>query len=251
MTSTLVRRTAAWALVAGMAGASFAAETTSRSTSSSRPTPTSAARSGKGPLPDPTLLDGSTHPPEKRSEQGMIGDFELPGDDNARSGKVGGQQGGAQPQPGVQVDVPVPGLPSPGGQSAASAAGAQGLPQLPQPGQSGQQGGQAAGGTQSGAAAGGAGDPNAKAEGIQVAQLGGEGSSQDAIGGDKPPPVAIGDSAMKIQTAGVGTGVVGAQQIGINTQQHEKGTGSGGKGTGGASGGPNRTEKGRTMPAGL
>jgi hypothetical protein len=56
---------------------------------------------------------------------------------------------------------------------------------------------------------------------------------------------------MKINTAGVGSGVVGAQQIGINTQQHEKGTGTGGKGTGGASSGPNRAEKGRTMPAGL
>jgi len=47
-----------------------------------------------------------------------------------------------------------------------------------------------------------------------------------------------------------GPGVVGAQQVGVNTQQHEKGTGSGGKGSGGAAG-PNRTEKGRTMPAGL
>src|SRR6185369_14956468 len=100
--------------------------------------------------------------------------------------------------------------------------------------------------------AGGAGDPNAKAEGIQVGQLSGEGSAQDSIpAGEKPPPVAIGDSAMKIQTNGAAAaGVVGAQQIGVNTQQHEKGTGSGGKGTGGAGGG-NRAEKGRTMPAGL
>jgi len=48
-------------------------------------------------------------------------------------------------------------------------------------------------------------------------------------------------------------GVVGAQQqqqVAGQTQQHEKGTGSGGKGSGGAQGG-NRVEKGRTIPSGL
>jgi hypothetical protein len=171
----------------------------------------------------------------------------------------------------VQIDVPVPGIPNPLG-GASGAAGQQGgLPGIPPIGQS-QSGAGAAGqqplglpnpslpgqsgGAQTGDGssnpAGGASDPNAKADGIKVGQLGGEGSSQDSVAaGDKPPPVAIGDSAMKINTAGVGSGVVGAQQIGINTQQHEKGTGTGGKGTGGASSGPNRAEKGRTMPAGL
>ena len=51
--------------------------------------------------------------------------------------------------------------------------------------------------------------------------------------------------------SGAAAGVVGSQQISVNTQQHEKGTGSGGKGPSGGAGGPNRTEKGRTMPAGL
>src|SRR5688572_4631083 len=73
----------------------------------SRPAP-SSSKSGttRGPLPDPTLLDGSTQPPEKKSETGMIGEFELPGDDNVRNGKVGGPQnqnpsaaGGAQSMP--------------------------------------------------------------------------------------------------------------------------------------------------------
>jgi hypothetical protein len=49
-----------------------------------------AAGARKGPLPDPALLDGSTLPPEKKNEFGMVGDFELPGDENVRSGRVGG-----------------------------------------------------------------------------------------------------------------------------------------------------------------
>ena len=98
----------------------------------------------------------------------------------------------------------------------------------------------------------GAGDPNAKPEGIQVAQLGGEASGEPPPGvGDKPPPVAIGDSAMQIQTSPNSPGVVGGQQLpSQNTQQHEKGTGTGGKGPTGTQG-PGRIEKGRTIPAGL
>jgi hypothetical protein len=271
MTSTHLRRAAAAVtVVACAASLGWAADSTSKASSSSGRSTSSTSRTGKGTLPDPVLLDGSTLPVEKKNEQGMIGDFELPGDENARSGKVGGPQGGQggggqQKPPGVQVDVPLPGLPIPGG-GAGTSAGQQGagLPQLPQAGgqsggqqgQSGQQAGgpQQSGGGQNGSnnALGGPGDPNAKADGVQVGQLGGEGSSQDSLAiGEKPPPVAIGDSAMRIQTSGSAAGVVGAQQVGVNTQQVEKATGSGGKGTGGATGGPNRSEKGRTMPAGL
>src|SRR6187402_2942748 len=59
-----------------------------------QPQRTPAAKSGssRGVLPDPALLDGASQPVEKKSEYGMIGDFELPGDENVRSGKVGGQQ---------------------------------------------------------------------------------------------------------------------------------------------------------------
>lgn len=286
MKSSLLRRPAAVVVVASLiASAGWSAETAgaaSKAPASSSKSST-PARTGKGLLPDPTLLDGSTMPAEKKSEQGMIGDFELPGDDNVKSGKVGGPQqpggrgGGGQNQqpPGVQVDLPIPGIPIPlggaqsaaggqqggggipplGGQQGGAGAGGQqpmGLPQLPQPGAIGGQAGGAQSGDPSSASQGGAGDPNAKADGIQVAQLGGEGSSQDSIVGGKPPPVAIGDSAMKINTAGIAAaGAVGGQQIGTGTQQVEKNTGSGGKGTGGASGGANRSEKGRTMPAGL
>jgi hypothetical protein len=195
-------------------------------------------------LPDPVLLDGSTQQPEKKSEYGMIGDFELPGDENVRNGKVGGPQ-------------------NPGQQSQGGGNQAMGLPQggggggQPPAGKAGQQQGGQSGGPQNPNAAGeqvaGGGDPNAKAEGVQVAQLGGEPSGdqkQGAGAGEKPPPVAIGDQAMQIKTAGNNKDVVGAQQLPGNTQHHEKGTGSGGKGpTGGQ--GNNRVEKGRTVPAGL
>jgi hypothetical protein len=268
MTSSFIRRSvAAFVATSFVIQVTWAADSTAKSASPSSARPAASRTTGKGPLPDPALLDGSTQPAEKKSEHGMIGDFELPGDENVRNGKVGGKQGGqpgGQQNPGLQIDIPIPGIPSLGGSQGA--AGQQsGLPQLPQSGgQSGQSGGQqtagqmpgqaggAQGGDPSSSPLGGAGDPNAKADGVQVGQLGGEGSGQDSVAASgKPPPAAIGDPAMRIQTSGAAAGVVGAQQIGVSTQQHEKGTGSGGKGTGGASGGANRAEKGRTMPAGL
>jgi hypothetical protein len=205
--------------------------------------------SGRGVLPDPALLDGSAHPAEKKSEHGMVGDFELPGDENARNGRVGGQSGQGQQQPQQQG----------GGQMGLPQAGGGG--QQPPPGgkqdQQGGGGGQKPPGPENPNAAGnqvaGAGDPNAKAEGQQVAQLGGEASGNQSAGGSgqRPPPVAMGDSAMRIQTTPNSPAVVGAQQQAApNTQQHEKGTGSGGKGPAGT-GGTNRVEKGRSIPAGL
>src|SRR5581483_2066106 len=82
-----------------------AATATSRSGAPSR------SALGKGPLPDPVLLDGSAQPAEKKPEHGMLGEFELPGDDNATGGKVGGQQmpPGQQQQPqqqGMSVSIP-------------------------------------------------------------------------------------------------------------------------------------------------
>ena len=140
-----------------------------------------SARPGaaRGPLPDPALLDGSTQPAEKKSEHGMIGDFELPGDENARSGKVGGpqnpnQQGGG----GGQQNTPPAGLPQ-GGGAAGQQQNSQGQP--PPQGGGGAQGGeqsaqnaQQAGGQQSQAGGNsGAGDPGAQAQGIQVSEIGG------------------------------------------------------------------------------
>jgi hypothetical protein len=235
-------------------------------------TPASARGTPAGKvLPDPALLDGSNQPAEKKSEYGMIGDFELPGDENApRNGKVGGgaggRGGGTEEGPGgPSIKVTPPGLPLPGvglplpGQSGAGGgAGGIGLPNqgqgagggapgvgLPNQGEgggaaanpaaaTGQQGGGAAGGTQVGSL-GGVGDPS---------------TGGDALG-DRPKPVVIGDAAMRIpnSTAGVGASV-GQVPASANTQNYEKGTGSGGKASGQA-GSPNRAEKGRPIPAGL
>lgn len=245
--------------LAGMAvTGSWAADTTKDSTKSQtgkvvpaqRPsTPRSGA--ARGPLPDPVLLDGSTQAAEKKTDYGMIGDFELPGDENAKTGKVGGPQGGGQQDPNQQNQQNQGG----GGMMGLPQAGGAGGQQAQQQ-QAGQSGQQAGGPQQPNADAskqgGGANDPNAKAEGIQVAQLGGEGSGDQQLpAGEKPPPVAIGDSAMRIQTSANAPGVVGGQQLpSQNTQQHEKGTGTGGKGPTGTQG-PGRVEKGRTIPAGL
>lgn len=218
-----------------------AAKATSPSTARA---PVSAGKAGaRGLLPDPALLDGSTQPAEKKSEYGMIGDFELPGDENVKNGRAGGPQAQGQQGQGAQPQQP---------------GGGGGLPNVPPQGGAGQQAqsgnsGQPPAGQQNPAGNGnpvaGAGDPNAKADGVQMKQLGGEGSDQSAVG-EKPPAVAIGDSAMRIQTAATSPGVVGnQQQVAPNTQQHEK-TGSGGKGPA-STGGSNKVEKGRTIPAGL
>ena len=255
-------------LFALMLGSAWAAETTPSRIPSSSPTqrPPATKSGSRGPLPDPVLLDGSTLPAEKKSEHGMIGDFELPGDDS-RSGKVGGQQGQPPPQGGggQQANNMPMGLPAGGGaqgqqsQQGGQPAGAQGGAQSAQSGQQ-QAGGAQAGGAQNapgGNSSPNAGDPNAQAQGIQVAELGGDAAGQQQGGGaagpgEKPSQVAIGDSAMRIDPSSAQAGVVGGQQqqAAGHTQQHEKGTGSGGKGAGGAGSG-NRVEKGRAIPAGL
>lgn len=212
---------------------------------------------GKGPLPDPTLLDGSSLPAEKKSEQGMLGDFELPGDDNTRSGKVGGQQ---QQMPqgssgGQQMPAGLPQM-SGGGAQSQQSQDSQGAPQsggggAPQA-QNGQQPPQQGGGGGSGP-----NDPNAKAEGMQVGQMqtdpsagGSEGAAGGPQSGQKPPPVTIGDKAMQIKGVSNAQGVVGAAVPAGQTQQMEKSVG-GGKGSSAVKGGPNAAEKGRAIPAGL
>jgi hypothetical protein len=200
--------------------------------------------SARGPLPDPALLDGSAQLPEKKSEYGMLGEFEIPGDENSKSDKVGAQQ-------------PPPGMSSGGGQAdpkgaqgpqGAMAQGGGAADGQPQAGQEPPKGG-ALGGP-----GGGQNDPNAKAEGIQVAELQTDESAGPAGEPDpntrKPQPVAIGDSTRQIKPAANAPGVVGAQVPAGNTQQMEKATGGAAKGSSGNSG--NRgVEKGRAMPAGL
>ncbi len=214
-----------------------------RAANSSRTTP-----SGRAVLPDPVLLDGSTQPAEKKSEYGMIGDFELPGDENARDGKVGGAPGGGgqeeSPDPNAKPGGGGGGKPDPaakegegqGGQAVAQEGGGGAEPKP----------GEKPGG-------GGAGEPGAQAQGIKVAELGGDPSGAgDQQSKQKPSTMEIGDKAMRIpQQTQSAAGVVGAQQpAGKNTQVYEKGTGTGGKGPTGQQG-PNRVEKGRAIPAGL
>ncbi len=254
--------------------ASLRAQTTS-SGSAANGSRTAARAPAKGPLPDPALLDGSAQPVEKHPDYGMLGDFELPGDDNAKSGKMGGQQnpeqkggGGGQQQQNQSQN-------GGGGQMAGLPAGSTGgggaqssTPQMP----GAQQGGGAAGGAQQGGqqsnaqgaggagAAGAAGDPNAKADGIQVAGLDGDSSAAGAAGaggsGDnvpKPQQVAIGDKASQITPVANAPGVVGQQAAVANsTQQMESKIGKGaGAGPSGGNGGGRAVEKGRTMPSGL
>jgi hypothetical protein len=231
--------------------------TTKAPASASRPA-TKGGSSARGPLPDPTLFDGSAHPVENRPEHGMIGDFELPGNENApRDGRVGGQQPQMGGGGGQSSNMPQ-GMP----QGAAGAQGAQGQAGGPQ-GPQGPQGAQTAGGADAGGApppggaqgtqggpGGGPSDPNAKAEGVQVAGLTGEASSENAGVRGKPPQVAIGDTAARIEGAPQSPDVVGSQTPAGPTQQHAPGTGSGGKGPAGP-GGNKGVEKGRTMPSGL
>lgn len=210
----------------------------------------------------------------------MIGDFELPGDENANPGKVGGNGpggSGTQPNQGQktpQISVPgLPGLPSamgvPGGQGGLPglppggglgidpAQQGAGLPQIPNPlGGAGAGGGQQAGqppgqqGGQQGGAQGG-GQPG----GAQVGGLQGEtaaGNNPAGAPDGKPSAVTIGDSAMRIEPTPGMAGATGAnaQQQAGNTQHHEKGTGTGGRAPTGVQSG-NRVEKGRAIPAGL
>ncbi len=212
---------------------SGAASTSSSQRSAARPSP-------RGPLPDPALLDGSSLPAEKKTEFGMIGDFELPGDENAKGDKVGGPpSSGASGGSGKEDPKAAANGPGGGGADGNSPGG-----QKP-PGGPDSRGGPG----------GGQNDPNAKAEGIRVAELktdeaAGQGNLPDT-GVQKPKQIAIGDPTMQIKTAPNAPGVVGAQTTAGKTQQMEKATG-GGAGKAPSGDNSNRgVEKGRAMPTGL
>ena len=119
----------AWAADAGASRASGTpsspAASSSTASTASR-TSSTTARTAKV-LPDPALLDGSSQQADKKVENGMIGEFELPGDENAdRNGRVGGR-GGPQPQqqqqPQMSLPLPSAGIGIPGGQSSGEAGG--------------------------------------------------------------------------------------------------------------------------------
>lgn len=222
---------------------------------------------GRVVLPDPLLLDGSAHRAENKSEYGMIGDFEVPGDDNVRNGKVGGNSGtaGSQKAPDSSVSMPTalpaggtgqenPAAKTAGGAGAmqptqgnAAAANSKATPAAGGGGATDPKAAQKTGG-------GGGGEPIAQAQGIQVPELGGaqSGLAPGDAGARAPGAVSLGDKAMMIpQSTQSMAGVVGLQQpVNQNTQVYEKPTGTGGKGSTGTQG-PNRAEKGRAIPAGL
>lgn len=193
---------------------------------------TAGPRPGAKVLPDPTLLDGSKFPAEKRPETGMLGEFEMAGTENAQSEKVGGQGSAEQNQTGEQ------------NQAGAMAGGSAG-------GAAGQQ--------QQGPGGGGEkpieqNDPNAKAEGAQAAGMQGNpeaGQAGQPGNSNRPQQVAIGDNAMQIKPQASNPTVVGAQQpVGKEVpQQYDKNTPSGGKQT--PSRGNQGVEKGKVMPAGI
>lgn len=234
------------AAAAFLSASVFAAETPPRPATSAQK---SRASTAKGQLPDPALLDGATQQADKQSENGMLGEFELPGDENVRNGQVGGPEK-ASPQAEQNPNLPQNGGSAQGiPQGMAGAAGAPGGPEMPA-GKSGAAAGGESADQKVGAIPGG-GDPNATAQGIQVAELQGEpqGGAGPADGPQKPPPVAIGDSAMQIQGIQNAPSVVGGQVAG-KTQQMEKAVGGSGKGGTGNAG--NRgAEKGRVIPSGL
>lgn len=250
-----------------------------------------ASRSPKGPLPDPALLDGSAQQAEKRQDYGMLGQFDIPGDDKstAKDGSVGPQSspngggtaapddkntqagGGAAATPGQEQDKNSQG--GGGSQSAdqkkdGQGGGGGGAQAASSPktgggggdaqGGSGSQGGAAAGGS-SGGKAPSQGTAAAGAQGIQVGQLLGDGQgtaqgqqgAQTGGGTNKPQQIALGDKAMQISQTAPTPGVIGSQVADPMTRPADAKMGTG---TGGGPGGDNTnrgSEKGRTMPKGL
>jgi hypothetical protein len=220
--------------------------------------PGAAGRRGapaRGPLPDPALLDGSTQAAEKKQEYGMLGEFEIPGDANSKSDKVGGQpqqQGGGggqqnpnqaqQQQGGGASGMPPMGMPQ---GAAAGGAGGQQMPPGAQPGGGGLPGGKPVDPSQA----------NGQGGGTQVAELKTDEANAGGVGGGepnapKPKQVSIGDPAMQIKGVQNAPGIVGGAVPAGPTQQMEKAVGGAGKGTSGDN--TNKgIEKGRVVPAGL
>ncbi len=226
-------------------------------------------------LPDPALLDGSKLAPDKYPEYGMIGEFEMPGDEITEPGQ--NQRVGAsnpnqtEPAPGGSAKQDPNQKGGGGGASQAKAeqagsggdspdksGGASGAQQAKsdKSGGGGSSGSNSAGGsntanTKAGGQSPGRNDPNAKAEGIQVGSLVVDESVADSPQIDVtgvPIAIGVGDTAMAIKPVATAAGTTGTQSAGT-TQQTGKASGPAG-GAGGSSG--NRgAERGKTMQSGL
>lgn len=210
-------------------------------TSSTKQNPRSGrdtTRGSRAILPDPVLFDGSSLPAEKRPEHGMLGEFEIPGSEEKSD-----NAGKAQPDQTSAAG----GSAAPTDDSKMASGGGSSDPGTGKPPEN------AAGGGGSKSVA--QNDPKAKAECSQVGELipnGNGGESADLAGlGEKPPKVALGDSAMQIKPIASSPAIVGSQQPAGNTQQSEKATSGGGKQGSGGGRGQGGVERGRTMPSGL
>ncbi|HEY0968294.1 MAG TPA: hypothetical protein VGD88_12960 [Opitutaceae bacterium] len=208
------------------AGATNSSAAARANAAAANPRPTAArSAAAKAEIPDPNLFDGSDQPAEARPDKGMLAEFELPGSEQrpeAMEQSQGQQQGGGAGGEGPQ-----------GEQQGTGTGGAGGKPPD------------------------GAGDPNAKAEGIAVAELKVDENSaaQQAAPPPKPRDVSMGDQSMKIPVAVAQQSVIGSQQQAgagqqnaSNSQQYEKGAAAG------KSSGNNQNkglEKGRAIPEGL
>ncbi len=202
---------------------------------------TGAKSSGSGTIPDTSIFDGSGYPPEKRPEQGLIAQFEMPGQQQPQPSTLnvegpGDQQGGGGEGPGgdgqmnsggpdgMQVAGPqmpginipglnIPGLPIPSMGGGAGMPGGPSLPSLPtldmgDRGKEGQPGGQP-----------GEGEEGQQGQGGQQGE--GQPGDQQAVAGQpsdqkaptlagrqgrqlqKPDAVQIGDEGAKLAEADV------------------------------------------------
>lgn len=174
----------------------------------------------KQAVPDPDLLDGSLYEAEKRPLHGMLSEIEM------------GEQESTQKSDKIS---PESGDPGGGGQKSPEdqqGAAAQKAPE------------EQKGGSAEKVAEG----PEAKPEGIKVANLEvPEGAQGQQGGGEqaKPRDLQIGDATLQIQTAQQNPNIVGVQST--STQQYEKKVPQGQQ-----TDNRNRgVEKGKEMPKGL
>jgi hypothetical protein len=194
-----------------------------------------------GILPDPVLLDGSTQAAEKKPAYGMLGEFEIPGDDNGGQNDSSKQNQQQQQQQGGSS-----GSKSQDQKSQQSSGGSQS--------QSGQQGG----GGQSGQQGGGGGQSQSGQQGgggsqsQSGQQQGGGGGSSDKIdqsqsgGGDGDQSADASQSGGGGQSSGKAGG--GSRSASRSGSKSSKG-GSGGGSVGQSD--PNASSDGAAESSGL
>lgn len=174
---------------------------------------------GKVTTPDPDLFDGSIYEPEKRPLHGMVSEIEMGENESSqKQEKVSPQSG----DPGGAGSPPPPELAQGGGAQKAEAK-SDGSGKVPE-------------------------GPEAKPEGVKVANLQvPEGAQAQSDGSNaKPRDLQIGDATLQIQTVPQNNpNVVGAQST--STQQYEKKVPQGQQ-----TDNRNRgVERGKEMPKGL